>query len=173
MIPNIVGFHTNSKSKCSSFLRGGFLFSHDTFWLGYGMYFWDNFSNSKWWKKERLRKDKINCSIVAANLELSNLLDLTDEDVATEFQNLWTEYCRLNNDSINQPLGKKIDLLFDYFSLEDQFKVVRGIGNYPNRRTYTFLHWEGRRSPSIDNKARMIYVVRQREALSNEKLLAV
>ena len=56
-VPNIIGYHANDKEKCQKFVENSIcIFSEDTYWLGYGMYFWDTMSNAVYWKTEKFRK---------------------------------------------------------------------------------------------------------------------
>ena len=57
---NIIGYHVNDKDRCQKFIDEEeiIIFSEDIYWLGYGMYFWDNQANAKYWIQEKKRKDK-------------------------------------------------------------------------------------------------------------------
>ena len=62
LAPIIKVYHCNSEEKCNDFIiRKKLLESnhpYDSFWLGKGMYFWDNLGNAKYWRKEKLKKNK-------------------------------------------------------------------------------------------------------------------
>ena len=59
--PNVNVYHTNDRLKIENFLETSeLIISKDTNWLGSGMYFWDNLSNAKYWKNEKLRKRENN-----------------------------------------------------------------------------------------------------------------
>ena len=55
--PNVNVYHANDRLKVENFLETNeLIISKDTNWLGKGMYFWDNLSNARYWKNEKLRK---------------------------------------------------------------------------------------------------------------------
>ena len=65
LTPNIIAYHTNYDFKCNHFIKTKTpIISEDTYWLGDGMYFWDNLSNAKFWvnkkKKDYRRNSLIN-----------------------------------------------------------------------------------------------------------------
>lgn len=76
----IIGYHTNSLSKCMDFITTSHLVwcEEDGNWLGSGMYFWDNLSNAKFWQVKKEKYGAIDVKIVRALLSLTDLLDLTD-----------------------------------------------------------------------------------------------
>ena len=55
LAPMIKVYHCNSEEKCNDFIiRKKLLESnhpYDSFWLGKGMYFWDNLGNAKYWQE--------------------------------------------------------------------------------------------------------------------------
>ena len=58
LAPMIKVYHCNSEEKCNDFIiRKKLLESnhpYDSFWLGKGMYFWDNLGNAKYWRKKNV-----------------------------------------------------------------------------------------------------------------------
>jgi hypothetical protein len=62
LAPIIKVYHCNLSEKCNEFISENKLLEsnhpYDSLWLGKGMYFWDNFGNAKYWKNEKLKKDK-------------------------------------------------------------------------------------------------------------------
>ena len=93
-------FHSNKKEKCDKFIsEKDYLIlsqnSYDDIWLGKGMYFWDNKGNALWWNKKQSRKktDEI-YSIIAANANLDELLDLTDYDIYIKIEEFWQIICK-------------------------------------------------------------------------------
>jgi len=163
MIPNIIGYHTNDKDRCEKFINNfECIFSEDTYWLGYGMYFWDTKSNAVYWKNEKFRKHKnINIIwIVKANIILDSILDLTDTENAEDFENLWNEYIQKENISDAQiPIGKKIDILFDFFELE--YKAVKCFGDYYNN--IYIKNQDIFKTTKITQKIKTIYCVKNSE----------
>lgn len=133
-MPNIIGYHANDRDRCSEFVNyRTIITSEDTHWLGLGMYFWDNLGNAKYWLLEKKRKaqEVISWSIVQANINLDQLLDITDEDILDTLNKLWYEYCAKSHRNSNAPLGKKIDILFEYFSLlSSNYCTIKGHGKY-------------------------------------------
>ena len=77
MESNIIGFHTNTKDKIKNFIEKGIpITSEDTTWLGTGMYFWDNLSNAKYWKNEKIRKNEGSeetIKIIKANIIIDDI----------------------------------------------------------------------------------------------------
>ena len=55
----IKGYHCNDLERTKKFVENKELImtQEDGYWLGKGMYFWDNLSNAHYWKKEKERKD--------------------------------------------------------------------------------------------------------------------
>lgn len=178
---NIIGYHVNDKDRCEKFVNNDeyIIFSNDTCWLGYGMYFWDNQANAKYWINQKKRKEKDIQYIgqVQANIFIDKLLDLTDEDVLDTFNVLWEQYCSKARINKNQPIGIKIDRLFDFFKLiEDSFKVIRVFGKYENSIERDFLTYQTKKDSSSakpTNKIKMVYCVRSYEYVCNRTLEGV
>jgi hypothetical protein len=141
-MPNIIGYHANDSNRCLEFVNYRTIInSEDTYWLGRGMYFWDNLSNAKYWVSEKRRKaqEVTDWSIVQVNIDIEKLLDLTDDDVLNTLMKLWYQYCAKSHRSTKAPLGKKIDLLFGYFNfLSSNFCTIKGHGKY-DREQNEFL----------------------------------
>jgi len=177
LIPNIIGYHTNDKTRCENFIKNSIgIFSEDTHWLGYGMYFWDNKSNATYWKDEKFRKHKeINVLwITQANIIIDEILDLTDIEVAKTFEKLWEDYSSkkgfLQNENNEIPIGKKIDMLFDFYDeLSNEYKVIKCYGQYKGIKDLNIFYRTN--NCKITNKVRVIYSVRDEKKISNPKLL--
>lgn len=175
---NIIGYHVNDKDRCEKFVNDDeyIIFSNDTCWLGYGMYFWDNQANAKYWMAQKKRKEKTMQYIgqVQANIFIDKLLDLTDEDVLDAFDRLWEQYCNREKINKNQPIGIKLDKLFDFFKLvDDSFKVIRVFGKYENSIERNFLIYQTKKDNSsvkLTNKIKMVYCVRSCEYVRNRTL---
>lgn len=57
----LILYHCNKQEECLKFLnKQDYLISsqEDGIWLGKGMYFWDNISNARFWKREKLKPKK-------------------------------------------------------------------------------------------------------------------
>lgn len=160
IVPNIIGYHTNDEHRCEMFVEKGVPINHaDVFYFGRGMYFWDNLSNAKYWVKQKIRKNKDQtiCKwwIVRVNINVSSVLDLTDEIVLESVNNLWKTYCQKKNCNPKEPLGKKIDILFDYFGVLSVYTVVKGNVEYKGLSVAEFLN-----DTFVVNKIKCIYSVR-------------
>lgn len=166
----IVGYHTNSKNKIQKFLETKEpIFSNDSYWLGRGMYFWDNLSNACYWKKEKIRKKEVvedELAILNARIEvdLENMLDLTDEETLKMLDNLWNIIRIKGKKKIEkEKLGENLDLIFDMF--EDSFKcykVVKCLAKYKNDPMKNYQFFETTRI-TIGN--RIIYSVKDKNCI--------
>jgi len=128
----VIGYHANEYQKCERFLSGKFEVSNDTDWLGTGMYFWDNLSNAKYWKREKVRKGdpphEEACKIVKARISCEHLLDLADTEIPAGFCRLWQgAKHKIGNDKrSNMGFGQKIDFIIFYYSdMQDDCLVVK------------------------------------------------
>ena len=91
------------------------------------------------------------------------------------FDNLWNEYCKKENCSKNQPLGVKLDRLFDYFKyLRDAFKVIRVYGRYVKTPYIRFIPYD-KDSETCEPiyHVKCIYVVKDYEYIINRELMEV
>lgn len=176
--PNIIGYHVNDENRCLKFIENNeyMIDSNDTAWLGYGMYFWDNEANANYWIIQKRRKDNINkIGKVKCNIFTDKMLDLTDTEQIKAFDNLWNEYCKKENCSKNQPLGVKLDRLFDYFKyLRDAFKVIRVYGRYVKTPYIRFIPYD-KDSETCEPiyHVKCIYVVKDYEYIINRELMEV
>lgn len=163
MESNIIGFHTNTKDKIKNFIEKSIpITSEDTTWLGTGMYFWDNLSNAKYWKNEKIRKNEGSeetIKIIKANIIIDDILDLTDSDICNSFNFMWNSISPSERSNIkDNELGKKIDLMFKtYYEFYKDVKVIKCFGEYKNskRNDLDFLI-----STKLTLNAKTIYCVR-------------
>ena len=138
--PNIDVYHANDELKIENFLKTNeLIISKDTNWLGSGMYFWDNLSNAKYWKNEKLRKkETTNIKIIKGKIFLEKLLDLTDEETVRYIDNIWniiSNSSKIQKMKIEKAeLGRKLDVIFDFYkawlSKEFDYNVIKGLGSY-------------------------------------------
>lgn len=159
-------YHTNSKEKCNDFLSNSKLIIADENggpWLGKGMYFWDNLSNSHYWAKEKIRKEKLSeCTILSVVVEynLENLLDLTDLEVTNRIYDLWFLYCERNHNSTRKDLGVILNILFRTLSeLSEKYHIIKAIGNNYNVNS-NLLNNNYSKRIGISINAKTIYNVR-------------
>ena len=170
LIPNIVGYHANDEQRCRQFLNGETIISSsDVHFFGFGMYFWDNLSNARYWAKEKRRKNSDSTIsqwwIVRAHINTSDVLDLTDEQILDTVNKLWVQYCRLSKCNVNAPLGKKLDILFDYFECLSVYTIIKGNGRYDRIHRVEFLD-----GSYIVNNIKCMYCVKCRTVLLSRAL---
>ncbi len=144
-MPEIICYHTNDKERCERFLQdiNYTINSPDETWLGFGMYFWDNLTNAEYWAAQKKHKDKTKTinewQIVQATVDIEKLLDLQDEQIMNRIDTFWKGYCRLKKCNELAPLGKKIDILIDFFSILSIYTVLRCFGVYPKMQSHTLF----------------------------------
>lgn len=143
---NILAYHVNDEKRCKNFVNNKeyLINSEDKKWLGYGMYFWDNEVNASYWVEQKKRKETHIKKIakVKCNVFLDRLLDLTDTAILDTFNVLWEQYCEKEKCSTNQPLGIKLDKIFDFFGhIDDTFKVIRVYGQYKKTPKSGFMEY--------------------------------
>ena len=141
--PNIDVYHTNDRLKVKNFLKTNeLIISKDTNWLGKGMYFWDNLSNAKYWKNEKLRKrETTDIKIIKGKIFLEKLLDLTDEETVKYIDDIWSfisKFSEIQKIKIEKAeLGRKLDVIFDFYknipgkeSKILDYNVIKCLGSY-------------------------------------------
>ncbi|WP_346920618.1 hypothetical protein [Clostridium sp. UBA7339] len=170
----------NDKERCLEFTQKKeyLIVSEDTYWLGFGMYFWDNRSNAKYWMhiKRNQNPDKEYIG-VRANIFIYEdiLLDLTDESTVEKIEEIWDMYCKLNKEKQSQPLGIKLDKLFDFLEEWDDLNVIKGIGDYNiNQNKSDSLRLSNNyKGPQIRGGLKVIYCVRQPDIAINRDVIGV
>jgi len=172
VIANVPAYHTNTQEKCDDFLKNGtFIEYEDIYWLGTGMYFWDNFSNAFFWFEEKKKKGEgTTFIIIEARLIIEDMLDFTDLNTLEEFNELWKKFCKMKkNVNYKSPLGKKINYIFGYFDfLKDKKFVIKANASYPYTPRSRFI--EG---SDISNKTKTIYCVQSDEFIDEKNCLGV
>ena len=141
--PNIDVYHANDELKIENFLKTNeLIISKDTNWLGKGMYFWDNLSNAKYWKNEKLRKrETTDIKIIKGKIFLEKLLDLTDEETVKYIDDIWSfisKFSEIQKIKIEKAeLGRKLDVIFDFYknipgkeSKIFDYNVIKCLGSY-------------------------------------------
>ncbi|AGK96705.1 hypothetical protein [Clostridium pasteurianum] len=174
---NVKGYHVNDNERCLKFISEEkyLITSKDKFWLGFGMYFWDNNSNAEYWKKQKIKKEpNVTYIKVSSNIFIDEeyLLDLTDVNIVNGLEYLWKLYCKKKKEEENQPLGIKIDKLIEFFEDMKSIKVIKGIGNYDinHNKTNTFINKESYSGPQIDCNLKAIYCARNYGFVVNRKV---
>lgn len=163
----IVGYHANEHTKCSRFLEGEFEVSLDTDWLGTGMYFWDNLSNAKFWRREKVRKGDPPhieaCKIVQAKISCNDFFDFTDTDERDKFARLWI-YAgfQLNRkQKSGMGFGQIIDYVFNFYPDLTECPVVKVHADYSEHEQNSSLFG----STKLISTIKTIYSVRKESAI--------
>lgn len=140
---NFDAFHGTDKTYADSIIQEGFIFKpNDMHWLGNGVYFYLDYSLSKWWTTNPSSNfgSKIkNPAILKCSITVDNdyILDLRRLEDYTDFVNVYnkdfipkTYDGTINLSSINNPkIMKRIRCSFcDYLHLRYDYKVL--IGNF-------------------------------------------
>ena len=138
--PNVNVYHANDRLKVENFLETNeLIISKDTNWLGKGMYFWDNLSNARYWKNEKLRKkETTDIKIIKGTIFLEKMLDLTDEEPVRYINDIWnfiSKFSEIQKIKIEKAeLGRKLDVIFDFYkahlSKEFDYNVIKCLGSY-------------------------------------------
>ncbi len=160
----ILGYHSNDKPRCLRFVNDNepIIDAKDKYWLGEGMYFWDNYSNAQYWKN---KKDRDNSQqehlITKADICVDRLFDLKDDEKYKIFEKLWSAFKSKVGDKIKKDfIGVQIDLLHKAY-LYEHFDVYKGEGYYL---------YKGEKEPQnakLTSKTRTIYNVKNYECISN------
>lgn len=172
MISNVPAYHANTLEKCSDFLERNIFIEHrDVSWLGFGMYFWDNFSNAYFWLKEKKKKEEgSKFIIIEARLIIEDMIDFTDIDTLEKFNELWQKFCKMKkNVYFHSPLGLKLNYIFGYFDfLKDKKFVIKANASYPYTPISKFIEGSG-----ISNKTKTIYCVQSDKFIYEKNSLGV
>lgn len=177
--PNVIGYHVNDKDRCLKFVENDkyIINSNDTDWLGYGMYFWDNEANANYWVTQKRKKEKEIEEIgkVKGNIYTDKILDLTDIEQIETFGKLWDLYCEKEKCDKEQPLGIKLDKLFDYFgTLSSTIKAIKVYGRYIYTPERDFIPYDknSKTCEPIYN-VKCIYVVKDCDYIVNREFVEV
>ncbi len=175
---NLILYHCNDFFRCHRFVHTEdymIVSKEDGNWLGTGMYFWDNLANAEYWMRKKNRKEPYkNYSIVAAEIYLDQLLDLTDINVCNKIGRLWEEYQKKNviNDAKEYGLGYKLNILFQSIPFfRDNFYVAKVYGKYnntPKNKLWTYNVRGNRAEPTASVKC--IYCVRNQAAIGEKEM---
>jgi len=164
----VIAYHANDKSRCAPFIDKGrpIIDSRDKFWLGRGMYFWDNRSNAQYWASQKIKKGSSIVWLIQADICTDYLFDLKDKRMRDEFEKLWQVFSKKQKLQKTYPLGMKIDILYDAY-LSDKFDVFRCEGLYKSKPEYFLRH---EKFPYPTSQTKTIYNVKKKfDRISNRK----
>ena len=140
----------------------------DKYWLGTGIYFWDNLGNAKYWKRNKERKDKYKekkYSILRVGVCLDNALNLTDPDVGKQFKNIINKISEINPIIQNGGFGEKIDFLLRKFpEIMGNYEVIIADGYYAKQTNKIFKNMSSY-LPRLTDKNKRIYNVIKNDAI--------
>lgn len=177
--PNIIAYHVNDLRRCEKFISDlkYLIVSKDKYWLGSGMYFWDNVNNANYWmhKKKSQCKDNTVFKRVECNLLIEYTLDLTDRETVNIIENLWEEYCGKTENRCNHKenkIGVKLDVLFNRFPILNTYKVIKGIGFYHKQKENSFFDSPKNNEYShLSARFKTIYLLKDAECAVNRRFM--
>ncbi len=153
----MTGYHANDKRRCEKFVNDkSFLIvdNDDTCYLGTGMYFWEHQSRAEWWLKEQNKE-----SIVSAELDLTKMLDLTDDEKLSYIEKAADLfYSGMKRKGIKpDQVGLKLDYLFEsYKELSDTYEAIKAHFWYGRKEESNFLFGSRLTGKCVD-----IYTIRR------------
>lgn len=177
--PNVVGYHCNDFHRCHKFISSKdylIISEEDGKWLGTGMYFWDNVANANFWMGKKKRENPCKTyGIVAANIFLDRLLDLTDIDICDKIGEIWEVFKKktgIENEK-NQELGYKLNILFQAVKpFQEKYSVIKVYGKYnrtPENKLFLYNIRKNNAEPFASVKC--IYNVKDAEAIGNREMM--
>lgn len=161
----MTGYHANDKERCSRFIDDeSFLIidDKDTDFLGTGMYFWEHQSRAEWWLKENKKE-----AIVKAELDLSKMLDLTDDEKLSYVEKAANlVYSAMIRKGIKpKQVGLKLDYLFEVNKwLSESYETVKAHFYYEKKEESAFLYGSKLTGKCVD-----IYTVRNNPAIATNR----
>lgn len=178
MESKVVLYHSNKMEECERFIsKEEYLIisenSRDDIWLGSGMYFWDNKGNARWWNKKQCKKNPNKTyTLVAANVSLNEMLDLTDFDIYKKLEEFWQAICKKIKKDPRIPLGNKLNFLFDTQGFNVMYAIIKVYGKYnatPNNGLFKFEYSTMNSEPTIAVKC--IYSIRDKRCIVEKELV--
>ena len=159
----LILYHCNEQNKCLKFLNEkDYLISsnEDGIWLGSGMYFWDNVSNAKFWKQEKIKKGNTsNLCILCVKVSGDNILDLTDLDICNKIADIWIKLIKkgkIKSEKNNMPLGEKLNILYkiipDFISIYPVIKVFGKYNKTPKNNLFCYNINTNEAEPTLASK---------------------
>ena len=152
----MTGYHANDSARCTRFIGDSdylIIDADDTDFLGSGMYFWEHKSRAEWWLAEKHKE-----AIVSAELDLSGVLDLTDDVKLNYVGKIAGKFASAMKERGIKPnqVGLKLEYLFErekFFA--KNYTSVRGHFYYKNKNEPDFVYGSRLSGKCVD-----IYVVR-------------
>lgn len=160
-----MGYHANDRDRCSKFIKDrDFLVidDEDTDFLGKGMYFWEHQSRAEWWLKEKKKE-----TVVKANLDLSKMLDLTDDEKLSYIEKIADLfYSGIKRKGIKpEQVGLKLDYLFEVNKwLSDSYDTVKAHFYYKRKDESSFLYGSKMTGRCVD-----IYTIRSNPDVATDR----
>lgn len=140
-------YHCNTRENiCNAVLTKDYSAlksNNDRFWVGNGIYFWDNLSNAKYWKREKERKNNsdIEFCIGSGMVKLDNLFDLTDSDIRKDLEKVFESYYEVNPKLEERDFGEKMNFYMNEEpTIKDKYDVIKVHGNYPRQNTKLYRY---------------------------------
>ena len=177
MESKVILYHSNREEECNKFITEEYLAlsenPKDDIWLGKGMYFWDNRGNAEWWNKKQCKRNSgVVFTIVAANAELDEMLDLTDFDIYMKLEEFWQSICKKIKKNPNVPLGNKLNFFFNSQGFDSMYAIIKVFGKYngtPSDGLFKFKYNTMYSEPTIAVKC--IYSVRDVRCIIEKELV--
>lgn len=159
-------------------------------WAGFGLYFWDNLQNARFWEKSKFSDGK-KYTIVKSSLVVDEnyILDLTNSDSVNKFTyvlNMIGNFVTLREEAkFEGPLinaaykfleemksikDEEINGWFSKWCLTKNFYVIKVIGYYPTESKINHFDVKDRKRPYPTIKSKVIYNVRKQSLLKQRSL---
>ncbi|WP_099299692.1 hypothetical protein [Pediococcus pentosaceus] len=170
-----VVYHANTEENVEKFIGGSLIISqhpNDDYWLGEGMYFWDNKDNAVFWNKRR--RDSEHTAIAKSQLAYhdSDIIDMVDTSAIFKLRKQIQKICNILGLKFSQykhKPGASLDLLARYLKMNNRetFKLVRGAAHYDRQPTYSITVDDDNIGRShLTGKVKLMYCVRDDSLLS-------
>jgi len=179
-------YHVDTESQNDKFVHGGFFPSQeDGVWAGKGMYFWDNFSNAKYWlqiQHSHLPDKNFNTSKSKLICSEKDILDMTRTDTSQEVKVFAIRFSgEFDVDLDMDKNGEVINFLHDVLEKRQAkhiFSVVKEHGLYPKTKIKGLIGsneigYHGDRKkviPLPTSKVKTVYAVRDRSLLQRREI---
>lgn len=167
-------YHVNTSDNIQNYINNTvFLDSKEAGdWLGAGMYFWDNLSNSKYWYAIKTHQHfgvDFSAVKVQQQFEEEDLLDLTDKDTISKVLSYsgMLQKRKGTNGDVSVHMGALLNAIYAVMQESPEFipfsfSVIKGIGLYKKTR---LEHNEGAlwdeslsRTPHLTHYMKTIYL---------------
>lgn len=168
----LILYHCNKQEECLKFLnKQDYLISsqEDGIWLGKGMYFWDNISNARFWKREKIKRESNSqLSIVCIKANGDRILDLTDLEVCNKIADIWIKLSEKGKIKFeNEPLGKKLNVLYeifpDFIKMYPMIKIYGMYSKTPKNNLFSYDIRTQKAEPTLISKC--IYSIKDSKCI--------